>query len=76
MNRLDERIVRATQAGLPLVPHPYRQVAERIGISETKADLDKVSKDLIVWESRMGPERHAAVRDALAAKQQQLRQAK
>ena len=34
MNRLDERIVRATQAGLPLVPHPYRQVAERIGISE------------------------------------------
>lgn len=34
MNSLDERIVRATQAGLPLTPRPYRQVAERIGVSE------------------------------------------
>ena len=34
MNRLDERIVRATQAGLPLAARPYRQVAERIGVSE------------------------------------------
>ena len=35
MTPLDERIVRATQAGLPLVARPYRQVAERIGISES-----------------------------------------
>lgn len=34
MNALDERIVRATQAGLPLVPEPYRQIAEELGIAE------------------------------------------
>jgi DNA-binding Lrp family transcriptional regulator len=34
MSPLDARIVRATQAGLPLVARPYRQVAERIGVSE------------------------------------------
>lgn len=34
MNARDEKIVRATQAGLPLVPEPYAEVAARIGISE------------------------------------------
>lgn len=34
MTSLDARIVRATQAGLPLVARPYRQVAERLGVSE------------------------------------------
>ena len=34
MSPLDARIVRATQAGLPLVTRPYRQVAERVGVSE------------------------------------------
>jgi DNA-binding Lrp family transcriptional regulator len=34
MSTLDERVVRATQAGLPLSARPYRQVAERIGIPE------------------------------------------
>jgi DNA-binding Lrp family transcriptional regulator len=34
MNALEERIVRATQAGLPLVPEPYAQIASRIGITE------------------------------------------
>ena len=34
MNRVDEKIVRATQAGLPLVPEPYRAIAEAIGVSE------------------------------------------
>jgi len=32
MNALDEKIVRATQAGLPLVPEPYREIARRIGV--------------------------------------------
>lgn len=31
MNPLDERIVRATQGGLPLVPEPYRAVARALG---------------------------------------------
>jgi DNA-binding Lrp family transcriptional regulator len=34
VNALDQLIVRETQAGLPLAARPYREVAERIGISE------------------------------------------
>ncbi|HZM36379.1 MAG TPA: Lrp/AsnC family transcriptional regulator [Burkholderiales bacterium] len=34
MNPIDERIVRATQAGLPLVPEPYAAVARTLGIPE------------------------------------------
>jgi len=33
---LDERIVRATQAGLPLVAEPYAAVAETLGLSEAQ----------------------------------------
>ena len=36
MNRLDERIVRATQAGLPLVPRPYAAVANDLGVGEAQ----------------------------------------
>lgn len=31
-DELDRRIIRATQAGLPLVPEPYRQIGEQLGI--------------------------------------------
>ncbi len=34
MNALDEAIVRATQAGLPLVAEPYREIARGLGIDE------------------------------------------
>lgn len=34
MNALDERIVRATQAGIPLVKEPYRALAREFAISE------------------------------------------
>ncbi|MDH5577811.1 MAG: Lrp/AsnC family transcriptional regulator [Betaproteobacteria bacterium] len=34
MNALDEKIVRATQAGLPLVAEPWRAVAQAVGIPE------------------------------------------
>ena len=34
MNALDTKIVRATQAGLPLVSRPYREIALQTGISE------------------------------------------
>jgi len=33
---LDERLVRATQAGLPLVPEPYAAVAATLGVSEAQ----------------------------------------
>ena len=36
MNALEEKIVRATQAGLPLVPEPYAEIAARIGVSEAQ----------------------------------------
>ena len=34
MNAADEAVVRATQAGLPLVPEPYRALAQQLGIGE------------------------------------------
>ena len=34
MNAIDERIVRATQAGLPLVPEPYAEIARTVGIGQ------------------------------------------
>ena len=34
MSALDEKIVRATQAGLPLTVEPYAQIAEDLGVSE------------------------------------------
>lgn len=34
MSPLDQRIVRATQAGLPLVARPYAAIAASIGVSE------------------------------------------
>lgn len=31
---IDQQIICATQAGLPLTPHPYRQIGEQLGLSE------------------------------------------
>jgi len=36
LDPLDRRIIVATQGGLPLIPRPYRKVAEMIGIDEQK----------------------------------------
>ena len=36
MNPLDERIVRATQGGLPLVAEPWRAVAEASGATQAQ----------------------------------------
>lgn len=35
LNDLDQQLVRATQAGLPLVPHPYAHFAEQLGVPES-----------------------------------------
>ena len=47
MNALDEKIVRATQAGLPLVQEPYAEVASRLGISESEliSSLQQMLRD-------------------------------
>jgi DNA-binding Lrp family transcriptional regulator len=34
MSPIDERIVRATQAGLPLVEAPYAEIARQVGVGE------------------------------------------
>ena len=34
LDDLDQQLVRATQAGLPLVPHPYAQLADQLGVPE------------------------------------------
>lgn len=34
LDDLERRLVRATQAGLPLLPQPYARIAEALGISE------------------------------------------
>ncbi len=33
LDEIDRRIIRATQAGLPLVPRPYHAIAEQLGLS-------------------------------------------
>jgi len=40
-------VVRATQAGLPLVPEPYAEIAQRIGISEQAliSSLEEMLRD-------------------------------
>ena len=40
IDRIDRAITRATQAGLPLVPYPYHDVAAEVGIG----DADVVSR--------------------------------
>ncbi|MDD2744644.1 MAG: AsnC family transcriptional regulator [Rhodocyclaceae bacterium] len=34
MDQIDRALIVATQAGLPLVPRPYAQIAEQLGIAE------------------------------------------
>ena len=36
---LDRRLVMATQSGLPLVPRPYHQLAEQLGIPAQEVRL-------------------------------------
>lgn len=44
LHELDRALIRATQAGLPLVPQPYAQLAQDLGISqgEVRARLSKM----------------------------------
>jgi DNA-binding Lrp family transcriptional regulator len=47
MSPLDQKIVRAMQAGLPLVPEPYAQIAADLGISEAQlvSSLERMLQD-------------------------------
>ncbi len=45
LDALDRSLVVATQAGLPLVPEPYRAVGEMLGISEAEV-IDRLKRCL------------------------------
>jgi len=41
LDDIDQRIIQATQAGLPLVPEPYQAVAEQLGLT-AKAVMERL----------------------------------
>lgn len=41
-DNIDRAIIKATQAGLPLVKRPYHEIAERLGITETDV-MERIS---------------------------------
>ena len=43
LDATDRQIIAATQRGLPLVPEPYKAVADEVGLSET-ALLDRLAR--------------------------------
>lgn len=64
MDRLDDtdrRIVLATQAGLPLTPHPYHAVAEQIGTTpdEVMRRMQRMHKEGIIRRIGAVPNHYA-----------------
>ena len=57
----DRRIIAATQGGLPLVPHPYRAVAEGLGLDEATlcARLRAMQEAGIVRRIAVAPNHYA-----------------
>lgn len=45
IDEIDRRIIRATQGGLPLVPQPYHQVAEQLGLTVQEV-MERISRML------------------------------
>lgn len=45
IDETDRRIIRATQGGLPLVPQPYHQVAEQLGLPVQEV-MERISRML------------------------------
>lgn len=43
LDPMDRSIIRATQAGLPLVPEPYAAVAEAVGLTEAEV-IDRIEE--------------------------------
>jgi DNA-binding Lrp family transcriptional regulator len=43
INPIDQQIIRATQAGLPLTPRPFETLAEQLGLSEQEI-LERMAK--------------------------------
>lgn len=43
LDPIDRQLIRATQAGLPLVPQPYAAVAEAVGLTEAEV-IDRIEE--------------------------------
>lgn len=58
---LDRALIRATQAGLPLVPQPYAQLAEELGISqeEVRTRLSSMLKEGLIRRIGAVPNHYA-----------------
>lgn len=58
---LDMALIRATQAGLPLVPRPYHAIAERLGVTaeEVMARLEQMQRTGIIRRVGAVPNHYA-----------------
>ncbi|MEW5892962.1 MAG: AsnC family transcriptional regulator [Pseudomonadota bacterium] len=61
LDAVDRRIVRATQAGLPLTPRPYHAVAEQLGLSaeEVMARIERMQAAGIIRRIGLVPNHYA-----------------
>lgn len=61
LNELDQRIIRATQAGLPLVSRPYHAVAEQVGATaeEVMARLQAMQDEGMIRRIAAVPNHYA-----------------
>lgn len=61
IDALDRAIIAATQAGLPLVPEPYRQVAEALGVEveEVMARLRRMLESSVIRRIGVVPNHYA-----------------
>lgn len=61
LDAVDRQIVRATQAGLPLVPQPYHAVAERLGLppAEVMARIERMQAVGIIRRIGLVPNHYA-----------------
>ncbi len=61
LDAVDRRIVRATQAGLPLTPRPYHAVAEQLGLpaEEVMARIERMQAAGIIRRIGLVPNHYA-----------------
>ena len=61
LDEIDRAIIRATQAGLPLVPRPYRTVAERVRVPEQEviARMRRMKKQGVIRRVAAVPNHYA-----------------
>ena len=61
IDNLDRQIIKATQAGLPLVPRPYAKIAEELGVDEglLQGRLDAMQERGVIRRIAVAPNHYA-----------------